>query len=103
MLEFFIFFICLIISFSFYSLNEYELYLKSYKKLKYMNFVRFNSILISNENTNEEFVIISEWNFCVSPKNYLQFDIWALVDLHRLYWIIKFHNRIKSLGLLKLL
>jgi hypothetical protein len=64
--------------------------------MKFMNFVKRSGILIANENTNEEFVIISDWNFCISPKRYLQFDIWTLIDLHKLYWIFS-QNLIKGL------
>ena len=100
MLELFILVVCLIISTTFYSINDYNLYKKSYSKLKSMNFNKRGSILISNEDTNEEFIIISDWNFKVAPNQFLQFDIWALVDLHKLYWVIKFHNKVKSLGIL---
>lgn len=98
MLELFILIICLMISTTFYSMNDYHVFKKSYSKLNFMFFTKRGRILIANENSNEEFVILSSWNFNVAPNYFLQFDIWTLVDLHKLYWIIKFHNKIKSLG-----
>lgn len=100
MMNFFTFFIFLVLGSTIYSLRDYSVYAISYHKMKFMNFVKRGRILIANENTNEEFVIISDWNFCISPKRYLQFDIWTLIDLHKLYWIFKFTGRTRDMGLL---
>jgi hypothetical protein len=99
MFNFILFSICLIVGFSAYSLNDYKKFSESYYKLTFMYFEKKLGFLIANENSKDEFLIFSEWNYSIAPKMFLQFDIWSVVDLHRLYWIIKFHNKIKKQGL----
>jgi hypothetical protein len=101
MVDFLTFTACLIFGFTVYSLRDYSKYALTFYKMKFMKFNHKLGILIANENTNEEFVIVSNFNFVLSPNFFLQFDIWALADLHRLYWLIKFHKQAKKIGLLK--
>ena len=81
------------------SLKKYSKYAKSFHNMSFMNFEKKSNLLIANENAKNEFIVISDWNFCIGHGEYLQFDIWALIDLHKLYWVIKFHNKSKSMGL----
>lgn len=96
-------FICLsiflILVVSIISLKNYSKYASSFYNMSFMIFEKKSNLLIANENSKDEFIVISDWNFCIRHGDYLQFDIWALVDLHKLFWVIKFHNKAKSLGL----
>jgi hypothetical protein len=100
MLEFIIFSTGLLLAQTLYSLKDYKKYEYVYEKMLSMKFERFNSIFIANNNTKEEFVVISEWNFKITPNDYLQFDIWTLIDFHKLYWILKFHKAANKMGLI---
>ena len=91
----------LILGSTIYSFRDYHKYALTFYKMKFMIFHYNLGMLIANENTNEEFIIFSDWNFSISPKTFLQFDVWTLIDLHKLYWIVKFHKQAKNLGLLK--
>jgi len=53
-------------------------------------------MLIANERANNEFIIFSDWHYKLSEGNFLNFDVWALVDLHELYWLIKINRYFKS-------
>jgi len=101
MIDFLIFCTCIVLGNSIYSLREYSKFLTPYKKLDYMNFHKQKSLLISNENSKDEFVIISEWNYRISSDMFLQFDIWTLLDLHKFYWILKFNSKMNKLELFK--
>lgn len=100
MLDFIIFLNGLLIGQFLYSLKDYNGYDSVYKMMNFMKFEKYNNLLIANLNTKDEFVIISDWNFKISPKYLLQFDIWTLIDFHKLYWIIKFHIKASKMGLL---
>lgn len=102
MLDFIIFVFGTIFLFSAYSCKEYNTYNSVYKILDYFKFNQKSNFAISNEGTDNEFIIYSEWNFQISKNLSLQFDIWCLIDLHKLFWVLKFHNKIKNLGLLNL-
>jgi hypothetical protein len=100
MINFIIYLLCSILFFTLYSFRDYSKYYKVYQNLIRMQFNKNLNLLIANENTNQEFVIISDWNYVISPKCYVQFDIWSLVNLHQLYWLVKFHLKLKNLGIL---
>ena len=97
MINFYIFFICLVIVNTINSLREWKDYYKSYMKFRFMLFEKEHNMLIANKNTNEEFIIFDYWNFMVKPNKYLRFDIWALVDFHKLFWLYKFNKKSKGL------
>jgi hypothetical protein len=90
----------LILGSSIYSLREYSKYSNPFHQLKFMRFEKKFNLLIANENSKDEFVIISPWNFTISSKTFLQFDIWTMIDLHKLYWIVKFNNKVNKMGLI---
>lgn len=86
---------------SIYSLKDFKYFSEAYNKVMGMRFEKKCGILIANENTNEEFLVISEWNYKINPSINLQFDIWTLIDLHKLFWIFKFRNKLNKMGLIK--
>ena len=97
MLHFFIFSSIIVLINSIYSLRNYSKFNNAYRKLGSWNFSKFGKLHIANNDTNEEFVIISDWNYRISSTHNLQFDIWALFDIHQMFWLIKFNNKIKNL------
>lgn len=101
MMNFYIFFICLIIGVTINSLREWKDFYKSYIKFRFMKFEKQNNMLIANQNTNEEFIIFDDWHFMVKPNKYLRFDVWALVDFHKLFWLYRFNKQSKRLITIK--
>jgi len=96
MINFLVFFLVLIIFNSFRSARNYTKFSKIYKDLRFYNFNKQGSMLIANERANNEFIIFSDWHYKLSEGNFLNFDVWALVDLHELYWLIKINRYFKS-------
>lgn len=95
MINFILLCLFLIVFVSFRSFRNYSKMSKIFNNLKFYKFEKKGSLLIANERTKDEFVIISDWNFRVNDRN-MCFDIWALTDLHELYWLTKFHNYFKK-------
>ena len=54
---------------------------------------------IANDGAKNEFIVFSDFNYKINYETYLQFDIWTLLDFHKLYWIFKFRSRAKDMGL----
>jgi len=96
MINFLVFFLVLIIFNSLRSARNYTKFSKIYKDLRFYNFNKQGSMLIANERANNEFIIFSDWHYKLSEGNFLNFDVWALVDLHELYWLIKINRYFKS-------
>jgi len=96
MTNFLLFFSALIILNSFRSARNFIKFYNIYKNLKFYNFNKHGNILIANERANNEFIIFSDWHYKVSESNFLQFDVWCLVDLHELYWLIKINRYFNS-------
>ncbi len=101
MVLFLIFFVGLIITNSLISAKNYRNFSTQYDRLQFFMFDKKFSFLIANENSKNEFIIFSDYNFKTDINSYIQFDIWALVDLHKLYWLLKFNRKINKLGLFK--
>jgi hypothetical protein len=96
MLYFIIYSTFLVLMNSMYSLRNYNKFNYVYKNLNYWNFSKFGKLQIANNNTKDEFVMISDWNYRISPNINLQFDIWTLLDIHQMIWICKFNNKLKN-------
>jgi hypothetical protein len=97
MINFLVFFLVLIIFNSLRSARNYTKFSKIYyKDLRFYNFNKQGSMLIANERANNEFIIFSDWHYKLSEGNFLNFDVWVLVDLHELYWLIKINRYFKS-------
>jgi len=92
MINFLIYFTFIIILNSLRSSRNYFKFESVYKNLKFYKFKKHGSIYIANERSKDELIIISYWNYMISEKIKLNFDIWTLVDLHKLYWLVKFNN-----------
>jgi hypothetical protein len=71
--------------------------------MRFFRFEKHLNLLIANENTNEEFIIINNWNFVPIPGHSMNFDIWALIDFHKFYWLVKFNRKFKKMGLSEML
>ncbi len=100
MINFYLFFLGLIFGNSLYSLKDYSVYKTFYSKLKSFRFSKISNLLVANDNTNEECVIINDWNYKVKPGYFLFFDIWILVDFHKLYWFYKTRKQLKKMGVI---
>ena len=100
MTNFCIFFVFLIIFNSLYSLKDWKIFQFPYKNLRFYRFERVFNMKIANNGTKNEFIVFSDYNFKVDYNTYLQFDIWTLLDFHKLYWILKFRNKAKDLDLI---
>ena len=89
--------LCLFLIFfvSLRSLRNYSKMSKIYNNLKFYKFEKKGQILIANERTKDEFVVVSDWHFRISDK-IMCFDVWMLADLHELYWLYKFHKHFKK-------
>ena len=96
MINFLLFFGLLIIFNSLRSAQNYSKFSNIYKNLRFYNFNKQGSMLIANERANNEFIIFSDWHYKLSEGNFLNFDVWCLVDLHELYWLIKINRYFKS-------
>ena len=96
MFDFIIFTSSLILVHSLMSLKDFSKYSYIFYKMKFMQFVNRGNLFIANEGSKDEFVIISDWNFRTYEFN-LQFDIWTLIDFHKLFWILKFNRRLKNI------
>jgi len=94
--NFLIFFSVLIIFNSLRSARNYSKFSNIYKNLKFYNFHKHGNMLIANERANNEFIIFSDWHYKLSEGNFLNFDVWCLVDLHELYWLIKINRYFNS-------
>jgi hypothetical protein len=101
MLYFIIYLITIIIINSLVSLRNYQIFHNVFKNLNYFRFHEIGNLKIANMNSKNEFIIISDWNFRINSNTSLQFDIWALVDFHKLFWLIKFNHKIKELPIYK--
>jgi hypothetical protein len=55
---------------------------------------------IANERSKDEFVIVSDSYFRINEDFVINFDIWALFDLHKLYWYLKFKKELKRMGVI---
>jgi rRNA maturation protein Rpf1 len=96
MINFLVFFLVLIIFNSLRSARNYTKFSKIYKDLRFYNFNKQGSMLIANERANNEFIIFSDWHYKLSEGHFLNFDVWVLVDLHELYWLIKINRYFNS-------
>ena len=92
MLNFLLFFTFLIICNSLRSARNYHKFSTVYKNLRFYKFHKHGNMLIANERSKDEFIIFSDWYYKISEGNIINFDVWCLVDLHKLYWVMKFHN-----------
>ena len=95
MLNFLLFFTFLIICNSLRSARNYHKFSTVYKNLRFYKFHKHRNMLITNERSKDEFIIFSDWHYKISEGNIINFDVWCLVDLHKLYWVMKFHNYFK--------
>jgi hypothetical protein len=95
MLNFLLFFTFLIICNSLRSARNYHKFSTVYKNLRFYKFHKHGNMLITNERSKDEFIIFSDWYYKISEGNIINFDVWCLVDLHKLYWVMKFHNYFK--------
>jgi hypothetical protein len=95
MINFILLCLFLIIFVSVRSLRNYYKMSEIYKNLRFYKFYKKANLLIANENTKDEFIVISDWHFRLNDQN-MCFDVWALADLHKLYWLYKFHNYFKK-------
>ena len=95
MLNFLLFFTFLIICNSLRSARNYHKFSTVYKNLRFYKFHKHGNMLIANERSKDEFIIFSDWYYKISEGNIINFDVWCLVDLHKLYWVMKFHNYFK--------
>jgi hypothetical protein len=100
MINFYLFFLGLVVGNSLYSLKDYSVYKTFYSKLKFFRFSKISNLWVANDNTNEECVVIDKWNYKVRPGYYLYFDIWILVDFHKLYWHYKTRKQLKKMGVI---
>jgi hypothetical protein len=99
MLNFYIFFVCLILGSSIYSLKDWKIYHYAYTNFKFYRFENLFKMKIANDGAKNEFIVFSDFNYKINYETYLQFDIWTLLDFHKLYWIFKFRSRAKNMGL----
>jgi hypothetical protein len=91
---YFLIYTCILILLnSLWSLKNFSKIQKVYNNLKFYRFKTHGSLIIANEGSKDEFVVVNDWNFRLPNDQNLHFDIWTLVDFHRLYWLIKFHNQ----------
>ena len=97
--NFYIFFVFLIMGSSIYSLKDWRLYKYAHSNIRFYRFENLFKMKIANDGAKNEFIVFSDFRFKISHDTYLQFDIWTLLDLHKLYWIFKFRNRAKELNL----
>lgn len=96
MFYFLLYFFVLVLLNSIRSSKNFKMISKVYNNLRFYKFNTFKNILIANDGTKDEFIIVSDWNYRL-PNNYnLHFDIWTLVDLHQMYWLFKFRNYFKK-------
>ena len=95
MINFILLCLFLIIFVSLRTFRNYFKMLRIYENLKFYKFEKKGSLLIANDNTKDEFVVISDWHFRLNDEN-MCFDVWVLADLHKLYWLCKFHNYFKN-------
>jgi hypothetical protein len=104
MLNFLLFFVFLIICNSLRSARNYNKFSKVYKNLRFYKFHKHGNMLLANERSKDEFIIFTDWypyrerllqKYKISEMDIINFDVWCLVDLHKLYWVIKFHNYFK--------
>jgi hypothetical protein len=95
MINFILLCLFLIIFVSIRSFRNFSKMSVVYNNLKFYRFEKIGDLYIANERTKDEFVVISDWNFRISDE-ILCFDVWALADLHQLYWLFKFHNYFKT-------
>jgi len=100
MLDFFIFFGFLIIGSSIYSLRDWKIYEYAYRNIRFYRFENLFQMKIANNGTKNEFIVFSDFRYKIDSQTFLQFDIWTLMDLHKLYWIFKFRSKAKDLDLL---
>ena len=95
MINFILLCLFLVIFVSIRSFRNYSKMSKIFNSLKFYKFEKKGSLLIANERTKDEFIVISEWNFRVNDRN-MCFDVWVLSDLHEFYWLCKFRNYFKK-------
>lgn len=98
--NFCLFFVSLILGFSIYSLKDWKMYEYAYENIRFYRFEDLFKMKIANNGAKNEFIVFSDFNYKINYETYLQFDIWTLLDLHKLYWIFKFRSRAKDLGLI---
>ena len=68
-----------------------------YNKLEFFKFEKSKNLWIANENSKEEFVVVNRNYYRFNNDTVINFDIWTLVDLHKLFWYIKFNRKLKHL------
>ena len=96
MINFFLFFFALVVLNSIRSLNNYMKISTVFNDLKFYKFKSFRDLLIANDGTKDEFVVVSDWHYRLPNNFILHLDIWTLVDFHQLYWLFKFRNYFKD-------
>jgi hypothetical protein len=57
-------------------------------------------MVIANERTKDEFIIVSDSYFRINEDFVINFDIWTIVDLHKLYWYLRFKKELKRMGVI---
>lgn len=100
MLNFLLFFIGLIIVFSLWSGRNFSSINKIFQNLKFFKFHTINNIKIANERSKDEFVIVSDSYFRINENFVINFDVWTIIDLHKLYWYLKFKKELKRMGVI---
>lgn len=96
MLNFIIYSIVLVILNSLRSAKNYHFFKKIFDNLKFYKFKKEGDLIIANERAKDEFISFPGYKFKLSEGKYLQFDVWMIVDLHELYWFLKFTNFFKK-------
>lgn len=96
-LSFVILIVSLIILSTIRSLRNFNDIKNVYDKTNCSSFRRFNNIWIANENTKDEFVVVNGNYYRFRNNTVINFDIWALVDLHKLFWYMMFTKKLRNL------
>jgi len=96
-LSFVLLIVSLIILSTIRSLRNFNDIKNVYNKTNSSLFIRFKNIWIANENTKDEFVVVNGNYYRFRNNTVINFDIWALVDLHKLFWYIMFNRKLKNL------
>lgn len=100
MLNFVLFFSALVILFSLWSARNFLSVNKIFQNLRFFKFDTINNMVIANERTKDEFIIVSDSYFRINEDFVINFDIWTIVDLHKLYWYLRFKKELKRMGVI---
>jgi len=100
MLNFVLFLSALIILFSLWSARNFLSINEIFQNLRFFKFHTINNMKIANDRTKDEFVIVSDSYFRINEDFVINFDIWTIIDLHKLYWYLRFKKELKRMGVI---